>query len=59
MVTQDTMDILEAAEEKSGIPDEVSIAMWTKRDHVDAVELSLWDFAGQELYYVTHQVSNF
>ena len=21
------------------------------------VELSLWDFAGQELYYVTHQVS--
>ena len=25
-------------------------------DTEEDVELSLWDFAGQELYYVTHQV---
>ena len=55
MVTQDMEENLEA--EKSEIPDEVVREMQTERDNVDATELSLWDFAGQEVYYVTHQVS--
>ena len=49
--------------EATSLPEDVSEAVLrelekdkpTDDTHRD-MELSLWDFAGQELYYVTHQV---
>ncbi|XP_072043680.1 uncharacterized protein [Amphiura filiformis] len=42
---------------ESAIPEQVISAMERESNEVNEdVELSLWDFAGQDLYYITHQV---
>ncbi|XP_072043451.1 uncharacterized protein [Amphiura filiformis] len=59
--TIEKLSINGEAEESStsieSIPEDVISAMESRSNEVNEdVELSLWDFAGQDLYYITHQV---
>ncbi|XP_072042860.1 uncharacterized protein [Amphiura filiformis] len=57
---QSSNDINEVAFSMSvgSIPEQVSLAIMESRSNEvnEDIELSLWDFAGQDLYYITHQV---
>ena len=39
-----------------GVTDGIDIATWQKMRGNDKVTYSIWDFAGQTVYYNTHQV---
>lgn len=45
---------------EEAITDGIDITVWTvKTPDGQSIEYSLWDFAGQTLYYNTHQVGIF
>ena len=41
-----------------GITDGIDISNWTVNRQGVALQYSVWDFAGQTIYYNTHQVIN-
>ena len=43
--------------EGEGITDGIDISTWTIKKGQEAVTYSVWDFAGQTIYYNTHQVN--
>ena len=43
--------------EGEGITDGIDISTWTIKKGEKAVTYSVWDFAGQTIYYNTHQVN--
>ena len=55
-LTAGSLQSTEATGEK--ITDGIDITTWNKTDLTtnDAVTFSVWDFAGQTVYYNTHQV---
>ena len=40
------------------ITDGIDISTWSLGSGADAVTFSVWDFAGQTVYYNTHQVDS-
>jgi len=41
------------------ITDGIDITTWVVQHNEDSISFSVWDFAGQTVYYNTHQVSDF
>ena len=41
------------------ITDGIDITTWVVKHNEDSISFSVWDFAGQTVYYNTHQVSEF
>ena len=39
-----------------GITDGIDITTWTVKSEAQSLTYSVWDFAGQTVYYNTHQV---
>jgi len=51
-------DLRAPSTDSEGITDGIDIATWTIHKDQKAVTYSVWDFAGQTIYYNTHQVHN-
>lgn len=47
-----------AGDKQEAITDGIDICTWSLHRHDQHLTYSVWDFAGQTIYYNTHQVGN-
>ena len=50
-------DLVAPSTEAEGITDGIDISNWAVNRNHSTVTYSVWDFAGQTVYYNTHQVN--